>query len=68
MAIVAGRYGVFVEFIGGLALIFPITSVVESDFSILKYEKDPYRVSMTDFTLQSILHCKQLATITAIPT
>lgn len=67
MTAIAGRYNALVEFVGDLASISPNSSVVESDFSILKHEKDLYRSSMTDFTVQIILHCKQLATIVTIP-
>ena len=47
------------EFFGGLAIAFPGTSTVESDFSIVKWEKDNSRVSLTDFSLEGILHDKQ---------
>jgi hypothetical protein len=33
--------------------------VVESDFSILKYEKDQFRISTSNLTLHGILACKQ---------
>lgn len=38
---------------------FPNTASVESDFSILGWEKDQYRLSITDLSLEGILHCKQ---------
>jgi hypothetical protein len=46
------------EFCGGLATAFPGTSTVESDFSIVKWEKDVGRASLTDFSLEGILHAK----------
>jgi hypothetical protein len=47
------------EFVGGLATIFPSTSTVESDFSVMKYEKNKNRMSLTDARLEGILHAKQ---------
>ncbi|BFI14114.1 hypothetical protein MPTK1_5g00010 [Marchantia polymorpha subsp. ruderalis] len=41
------------------ACAFPGTSTVESDFSIVKWEKDVGRASLTDFSLEVILHAKQ---------
>ena len=39
------------KFCDGLASTLPGTSSVESDFSILKWEKDIYCMSLTDFSL-----------------
>jgi hypothetical protein len=47
------------KFVGGLATIFPGTSTVESDFSVVKYEKNKNRMSLTDASLEGILHAKQ---------
>jgi hypothetical protein len=46
-------------FAGGLASVFPGMSTVESDFSIIGCEKDKYRTSLTDFSLEAILQSKQ---------
>jgi hypothetical protein len=54
------------EFCGGLATAFPGTSSVESDFSILNWEKDYCRVSLSDFSLEGILHSKQFDKINSI--
>jgi hypothetical protein len=48
------------QFCSGLATAFPNTTLVESDFSILKWEKDDNRSSMTDLTLEGIFQCKQM--------
>jgi hypothetical protein len=48
------------QFCGGLATAFPNTTSIESDFSILKWEKDDNRSSMTDLTLKGIFQCKQM--------
>lgn len=35
------------------------TSCVEADFSLINWTKDPNSTALTDFSLESILHCKQ---------
>ena len=47
------------EFFGALGYVFPGTSSVESDFSIIGFEKDEYYTCLTDFALEGIMHCKQ---------
>ncbi len=47
------------KFVSGLATIFRDTSTVESDFSMVKYEKNKNRMSLTDASLEGILHAKQ---------
>lgn len=42
---------------------FPGTSNVESDFSILKWEKEDHRVGLTDFSLEGIFQAKQYVAI-----
>ena len=44
---------------GGNKAVFPGTSTVESDFSVIGWEKDEYRFSLTDISLEGILHAKQ---------
>ena len=56
---VARRFSVLRDFCRGIATAFPNTATVESDFSILGWEKDAYRMSLTDLSLEGILHCKQ---------
>jgi hypothetical protein len=46
-------------FAGGIATVMPGTSSVEADFSLINWQKDAYSKAMTDFLLESILHCKQ---------
>ena len=47
------------SFAGGIATVMPGTSSVEADFSLINWHKDPNAKAMTDFSLESILHCKQ---------
>ena len=42
-----------------MATAFPGTSNVESDFSIVKWEKDVMQMNLSDFSLEGILHAKQ---------
>ncbi|BBN17466.1 hypothetical protein MPTK1_7g14750 [Marchantia polymorpha subsp. ruderalis] len=57
--LIQDRFCFLREFCGGLATAFPGTSFVESDFSIVKWEKDVGRASLTYFSLEGILHAKQ---------
>jgi hypothetical protein len=51
------------EFCGGLASPFPNTTTVESDFSVLKWENDPHQSNITPFSLEGILHCRQIRSL-----
>jgi len=53
------RFPALCQFCGDLASSFPNTATVESDFSIIESEKDDYRKSLRDFSLEGILHTKQ---------
>jgi hypothetical protein len=59
-AFVEGRFNMLRDFCGGIATIFANTATVESDFSILGWEKDKHRLSLTDLSLEGIMQCKQL--------
>ena len=56
-----GRFNKLHEFCGGLASVFPNTAPVEYEFSLLKFRKDVFTMSLTDFSLESCLQCKQAA-------
>jgi hypothetical protein len=47
------------EFCGVIATLFPGTSTVEFDFLILRWEKDAFRKSLSDFGLEGMLQAKQ---------
>ena len=59
MRITTCRFKNLEMFCGGLASTFPATSSVESDFSILKWEKDIHRMSLTEFSLEGVMHARQ---------
>jgi hypothetical protein len=50
-------------FAGGLAAVSPSTATVESDFSLMKWEKNKFRSAQTDFSVEGILHYKQYEAI-----
>ncbi|CAK9232467.1 unnamed protein product [Sphagnum troendelagicum] len=50
-------------FCGGLASIFANTMSVESEISILKCEKDAYRMCLMALSVEGIFQMKQLITI-----
>jgi len=47
------------RFCGAIASIMPSTSSVESDFSLINWMNDPNLKSLSDLSLESLLHCKQ---------
>ena len=61
-----GRYPYLCQIIGGLASVFPGTSTVESEFAVIHFEKDDYCTSLTNFSLEGILLCKQLKLLNKI--
>jgi hypothetical protein len=54
-------------FCGGLATSFANTTNAESDFSIMKWEKDDFRQSMMNLTLEGIFQAKQRHVVMGIP-
>ncbi|CAK9868041.1 unnamed protein product [Sphagnum jensenii] len=53
------RFPNLMEFCGVIATLFPGTSTVESDFSILCWEKDAFHKSLSNFGLEGVLQAKQ---------
>ena len=45
---------------------FPGTSTVESDFSVIGWEKDEYQTLFSDLSLEGILYLKQKQEIKSI--
>lgn len=56
-----GRFRMLEWFCGGLATAFPGTATVEADFSLIKWEYDDFRQSLTSFSLEGILQAKQFS-------
>ena len=56
---VQGHFEHLQLFCGSMATAFPTTSMVKTDFSIVKWEKDDGRMSLSNFSLEGIMHCKQ---------
>jgi hypothetical protein len=57
-AIVEGSFEILRDFCGGIATVFANTALAESDFSILGWEKDKFRLSITDLSLEGVMHCR----------
>ena len=55
-------------FAGSLASMFPNTATVELDFSIIGAEKNVYHQSLTNFSLEGILHTKQFKVLPSMST
>jgi hypothetical protein len=51
------------DFADGLATVSPGTATAESDFSLMKWEKNKFRSAQTDFSLEGILQYKQYEAI-----
>jgi hypothetical protein len=61
-----GRFEALRAFSGNLATAFPNTTSVESDFSILKWEKDDNRKTMTNLSQEDIFQAKQRELVKSI--
>jgi len=55
----SGGFQYLKEFCRGLANVFPSITTIESDFSIINFEKNSHRPALTDLSLEGILHSKQ---------
>ncbi|RHZ35008.1 hypothetical protein DYB31_016824, partial [Aphanomyces astaci] len=53
------RFSQLRRFCSGMASVFANTTSVESDFSILKWEKDEFRMNLLDLSLDGIFQAKQ---------
>jgi hypothetical protein len=62
------HYNALKEYCGGLASVMSGTSLVEADFSCINWARDPHSKSLTDFSLESILTCKQYRYLESLPT
>ena len=54
------RFPNLLRFAAGLATVMSGTATVEADFSIINYERNSYRSALTNFSLEGILHSRQL--------
>jgi hypothetical protein len=61
-----GRFTQLCQLCGGFATTFLNTTSVESDFSIIKWEKNDSRSSLTNLSLAGIMHTKQFEQIKMI--
>jgi len=56
----ANRFPYMLRFAASLAGIMPGIATMEADFSTINYEKDDHRSTLTSFSLEGILHSRQL--------
>lgn len=56
--IVEGRFEILKDFCGRIVTVFANTASVESGFLILGSEKDKFQLSMTNLSLEGVMHCK----------
>ena len=56
-----GRFPHLRQLCGGLATTFPNTTSVEINFSLVQWEKDNARTSLTNLSLAGVMHAKQYA-------
>lgn len=61
-----GSFGSLRQFGCGLATVFTNTTSVELDFSILKWEKDNWRMDLTYMALERVFQAKQLELMTRL--
>jgi hypothetical protein len=54
------RFPYMLRFAAGLASVMPRTTTVEANFSTINYEKDDHRSALTSFSMEGILHSRQL--------
>jgi hypothetical protein len=64
--VVKGRFSGLRQFCGGLAIAFPNMAAVESDFSMVKWEKNDTRTSLTSLALAGIMQAKQFELLKAL--
>jgi hypothetical protein len=57
------NYSALEEFAGGLAVAFPTTATVESDFSILRWEMNDGRQNASSLSIEGIFQCKSFTKI-----
>jgi hypothetical protein len=57
--LLGARFLNLMEYCGIVATLFPGTSSVESDFSIMRWEKDLFRKCLLNFGLEGVMQAKQ---------
>jgi hypothetical protein len=64
--VVKGQFSGLRQFCGGLVASFPNMAAVESDFSMVKWEKNDTHTSLTSLALAGIMHAKQFELLKAL--
>jgi hypothetical protein len=63
---VKGRFKTLRQLCGGLATAFSNATSVDSDFSLMKWEKDEHRTSLTSLAFAGIMHAKQFEVLNSL--
>jgi len=58
-SLLGARFPNLMEYCGVVATLFPGTSIVESDFSIMRWEKDLFRKRLSNFGLEGVMQAKK---------
>ncbi|CAK9274757.1 unnamed protein product [Sphagnum jensenii] len=58
-SLLGARFPNLMEYCGVVATLFPGTSTVESDFLIMRWEKDLFRKHLSNFGLEGVMQAKQ---------
>jgi len=58
-SLLGARFLNLMEYCGVIATLFPGTSTVEFDFSIMRWEKDLFRKHLSNFGLEGVMQAKQ---------
>jgi hypothetical protein len=58
-SLLGARFPNLMEHCGVVTTLFPKTSIVESDFSILCWEKDLFRKRLSNFGLEGVMQAKK---------
>jgi hypothetical protein len=64
--LLGSRFADLCEFCGCIATLFPGTATVEADFSVLRWENDGFRKSLSDFGLEGVMQTKQYTKLEAL--
>jgi len=58
-SLLGAQFSNLMEYCGVIATLFPGTSTIESNFSILRWEKDLIRKHLSKFGLEGVMQAKQ---------
>jgi hypothetical protein len=63
---VCANYPLLIKLAGRIATVISTTASVESDFSVVKYVKNPSKSSLSNFSLQGLMAARDLAPVSKL--